>query len=127
MILGVGTDIIKICRIENSINRTRNFLSGIFSDDEIKYFNSKSNSLESIAGNFAAKEAISKALGTGFRSFRHKDIEVLRDDFGKPIVILSKKIEEKFKLTNYVIHLSISHTTEDAVAFAVLEVIDNCM
>lgn len=124
MIVGIGTDIVKIDRIGNSIIRTRNFLSGVFSEEEIDYFNSKSNRIESIAGNFAAKEAISKALGTGFRGFRPKDIEILRDEFGKPIVKISDKVKEKFKLDNYTIHVSISHTDDDAIAFAVLEVLD---
>lgn len=124
MIVGIGTDIVKIDRIGNSIIRTRNFLSGVFSEEEIDYFNSKKNRTESIAGNFAAKEAVSKALGTGFRGFRPKDIQILRDDLGKPIVKLDKKIEEKFKLDNYNIHVSISHTDDDAIAFAVLEVLD---
>ncbi len=60
----------------------------IFTDREIEYFNSKNFKVESIAGNFAAKEAISKSVGTGIRVFNFKDIEVLRNEMGKPIVKL---------------------------------------
>ena len=78
-----------------------------------------------VAGsNFAAKEAVSKALGTGFRGFGLLDIEVLRDDKGKPIVILSDRIYEMLPLNNFNIHISISHSRENAIAYAVMEVIE---
>ena len=77
-----------------------------------------------MAGNFAAKEAVSKALGTGFRGFGLLDIEVLRDDKGKPIVILSDRIYEMLPLNNFNIHISISHSRENAIAYAVMEVIE---
>lgn len=84
---------------------------------------------ESVAGRFAAKEAVSKALGTGIRGFEFKDIEIDKNTLGKPIVSLrgeAKKLGEK--LGNYKIHLSISHSKENAIAYAVLEVIEdeNC-
>ncbi|MGL4109787.1 holo-ACP synthase [Clostridium sp. LP20] len=121
MIKGIGTDIVKVERIAQSIRRTENFLPGLFTLKEIDYFKSRKNNVETIAGTFAAKEAVSKALGTGFRGFRLKDIEIIHDELGKPAVNLSDKVITLFNLTNYKIHLTISHTSEDAIAFAILE------
>ncbi|MGG7178240.1 holo-ACP synthase [Clostridium paraputrificum] len=121
MIKGIGTDIVKVERIAQSIRRTENFLPGLFTLKEIDYFKSRKNNVETIAGTFAAKEAVSKALGTGFRGFRLKDIEIIHDELGKPAVNLSDKVITLFNLTKYKIHLTISHTSEDAIAFAILE------
>ncbi|MBM6839885.1 holo-ACP synthase, partial [Clostridium saudiense] len=94
MILGVGTDIIEIERIKKAIERTPKFLEKTFTEKEIELFKSKAMKVESIAGNFAAKEAISKAIGTGFRGFSLNDLEILRDELGKPIVNISDKVKE---------------------------------
>ena len=72
MILGVGTDIIEIDRIKRAMDNTSGFLERIFTDKEIKYLSENSNRIESIAGNFAVKEAVSKALGTGIRGLLKK-------------------------------------------------------
>lgn len=75
-----------------------------------------------LAGTFAVKEAVSKALGTGFRSFGPREIEVLRDDLGKPFVRLhggAKKLAEELAIQQ--IHVSITNTAEYAAAFAVGE------
>lgn len=129
MIIGVGTDIVKISRIKNAVCRHSNFIDRLFNQQEIEYFNSKNLSPEFIAGRFAAKEAVSKALGTGFRGFGFKDISIDRCASGKPIVILkgrAKFLAEKYG--NYRIHLSISHEFDNALAFAVMEVdrVENC-
>ena len=121
MILGIGTDIVKIERIKKAIERTPGFMNAAFNETEIMYLKSKGNKDESIAATFAVKEAVSKALGTGFRGFGLHDIEVMRDSLGKPSVNLSEKLIKMFKLKNYTIHISISHTTDDAIAFAILE------
>ena len=123
MIIGIGTDIIEIERIEKVINRTNSFIEKSFTNNEIEYFKSKGLKGNVIAGNFAAKEAISKAMGTGFRGFGLKDIEVLRDELGKPIVKLSDKIYELLDIKEFNIHISISHSKENAIAYAVMEVI----
>ena len=83
MIIGIGIDIIEINRIEKVMNRTSSFIEKSFTNNEIEYFKSKGLKGNVIAGNFAAKEAISKAIGTGFRGFGLKDIEVLRDELRK--------------------------------------------
>ena len=121
MIIGIGTDIIEIDRIEKAIMRTNSFIRKSFTSNEIEYF--KLNGLKGnvIAGNFAAKEAISKALGTGFRGFGLQDIEVLRDELGKPVVNLSHKIYELLDIKKFNIHVSISHSKENAIAYAVME------
>ena len=91
--------------------------------NEIEYFKLKGLKGNVIAGNFAAKEAISKAIGTGFRGFGLKDIEVLRDELGKPVVNLSDKIYKLLDVKEFNMHISISHSKENAIAYAVMEVI----
>ena len=121
MIIGVGVDIVKVDRIKKVVSRTECFISKVFSENEIEYFNKKNNNFETIAGYFAAKEALSKALGTGIRGFRLTDIEIRNDVLGKPEIILSEKIKKINNISEYRAHLSISHTSEDAIAFVVLE------
>lgn len=121
MILGVGTDIIEIDRIELAVKRNESFLEKTFTAEEIQQLNLKNLRFESIAGNFAAKEAVSKALGTGIRGFGLKDIEVFRDELGKPFVRVSEKIENILNEKEFSFHLSISHNKSVAMAFVVLE------
>ena len=120
MIIGIGTDIIEIDRIENAINKNNSFLEKVFTAKEIEMFKSRNMRSEVIAGNFAAMEAVSKALGTGFRGFSLTDMEVLRDELGKPIVFLSKDIEKLISV-EYRLNISISHNKTSAIAFAILE------
>jgi len=121
MIIGIGTDIVKVDRISKIVKRTPNFITGAFTEEEIIYFEMKKNNPETIAGAFAVKEALSKALGTGVRGFRLKDIELKHDDLGKPYVVISDSIREAFGLNKYKIHASISHSSEEAVAFVIIE------
>lgn len=126
MIIGIGVDIIEIERVRQAIQNNKNFLSKLFTEREIDYFISRSMNSEVIAGNFAAKEAVSKALGTGIRGFSFKDIEILRNELGKPEVILhnganligNKLVENNNSLR---VHLSISHNNSSAIAYSVLE------
>lgn len=126
MIIGIGVDIIEIERVEQAIQKNKNFINKLFTEEEINYFNNRNMNSEVIAGNFAAKEAVSKALGTGIRGFSFKDIEVLRNKLGKPEVTLhngAKLIGSKLVRNNSSlrIHLSISHNNSSAIAYAVLE------
>lgn len=122
MIKGIGTDIIEIERIKKAFERTPHFLGKVFTPNEEIYFQKINFRAESIAGNFAAKEAVSKALGTGFRTFAPKDIEIVRDALGKPLVQLYNGAEAIKKARNISqIHLSISHCKIYAIAFATLE------
>lgn len=119
-ILDIGIDIIEIERIENAVNKNNKFLNRNFTDLEIKYFKSKNFRPETIAGNFAAKEAISKSIGTGIRGFDFRDIEILRDELGKPIVKMYNNFEKICIDYNVKeIKVSISHCKEYAVANAI--------
>ena len=120
MIIGIGTDIIEIDRIEAAINNNKNFIKKVFTEKEIEMFNKRNMRSEVIAGNFAAKEAVSKALGTGIRGFSLIDIEVLRDEFGKPVAYLNNVIENIIN-KKYKLNISISHNKTSAIAFAILE------
>ncbi|ETJ16614.1 Holo-[acyl-carrier-protein] synthase [human gut metagenome] len=124
MIIGIGTDIIEIERIEIAVKRTKGFINKLFTENEINIFESRGFKSEVIAGNFAAKEAVSKALGTGFRGFGVKDIEILRDELGKPVVNLNSNVYEILKRKDVNIHLSISHNRTSAIAYAVMEVVE---
>lgn len=118
MIYGIGTDIIEVERIEKACQNER-FLEKNFTPEEIKYFNQKTNPYQSIAAVFAAKEAFSKAFGTGFRGFTLKDIEILHNQAGKPYINLYNNIKDLSK--DFVIHLSLSHIKEYATAYVVIE------
>lgn len=120
MVIGIGTDIIEIDRIKEAINRNNNFLEKVFTTKEIEMFKKRNMRTEVIAGNFAAKEAVSKALGTGVRGFSLIDIEVLRDELGKPIVYLSDDIDSIIN-KQHSLSISISHNRTSAIAFAILE------
>jgi len=118
MLIGIGTDIIEIDRIKKACEKY-GFKEKIFTESEINY---AGENMAALAGNFAVKEAVSKVFGTGFRTFRPKDIEVLRDELGKPYVVLYNKaleIKEKHNVIN--IQVSISNSDKYAVAFAVGE------
>ncbi|AQW25579.1 holo-ACP synthase [Clostridium perfringens] len=126
MIIGIGVDIIEIERVRQAIQNNKNFLSKLFTEREIDYFISRNMNSEVIAGNFAAKEAVSKALGTGIRGFSFKDIEILRNELGKPEVILHNGVNligNKLVGNNNSlrVHLSISHNNSSAIAYSVLE------
>ncbi|WP_027625180.1 holo-ACP synthase [Clostridium lundense] len=123
MIIGIGADIVEIDRIGNAIKRNPNFLNRIFTDKELEYFKTRNFREETIAGGFAGKEAVAKAFGTGFRNFNIRDIEILRDDLGKPIVYINGKARELLNAyENYKIHISISHSRENAIAYSIMEV-----
>ena len=120
-ILGIGIDIVEIERIENILKNKKRFLNKIFTDEEIKYFESKNFRSETIAGNFSAKEAISKAFGTGIKNFNFDDIEVLRDKNGKPIVKTYNNLRQMCINYNVLeIQVSISHSENYAVANAMV-------
>lgn len=118
MVIGIGTDIIEIKRVEKAIS-LKSFLHRYYTPAEIALVEKKGPS--TAAGNFAAKEALSKALGTGFSNFFPIDIEVLRDEKGCPYAIFhneAKKIADSLGVQH--IKISISHSKEYAVAFALL-------
>lgn len=117
-ILGLGTDIVEIERIEKAINKTEKFREKVFTDKEILYCEGKATKYQSYAGRFCVKEAISKAMGTGVRNFELKDIEVLNDGLGKPFGVFYGNLKEYFSDKNLMI--TISHCKEYATATAII-------
>jgi holo-[acyl-carrier protein] synthase len=114
MIKGIGIDIIELSRVRQLISRQSKFVDRILTGNEKKKFEDLSDArkVEFLAGRFAAKEAFSKAMGTGIGGeLSFLDIEVLTDMSGKPVII---KPEVRA-------HLSISHSREYAVAQVVIE------
>ena len=117
MILGVGTDLVEIDRMRKACEK-EHFVSRTFTEAESQAGGSASK----LAGSFAVKEAVAKVFGTGFRTFMPGDIEVLRDELGKPYVRLYGGALEQFeKMGMEQIHVSISNTNGLAMAFAVGE------
>ena len=113
-IFGIGTDIVNIKRMDHSLKKNGlSFINRIFSKKEISYCKNKKNSSAFFAKRFAAKEAFSKALGTGIRNgINFKDIEVSNNIHGKPFILLkgtlSHLVKKKVKSRNYDIYLSLS-------------------
>ncbi len=119
LVKGIGIDIIEIHRIKKAI-RNEKFVKRVFTKSEIQYFETIGNNINTIAGTFAAKEAVLKTLGTGLRGFKWIDIEIVRDDLGKPMVRLyegAKEVAQKRAINDILI--SISHSREYAVAQAI--------
>jgi holo-[acyl-carrier protein] synthase len=124
MIVGSGIDIAEVPRIRNSIDRFgERFLERIYTRGEIRYCQSKANSVERYAARFAAKEAAMKALGTGWsRGVRWRDIEVSREPGGRPTLVFHGKAAEfAGRMGALHVALSLSHTAEHAIAQVILE------
>ena len=113
-IFGIGTDIVNIKRMEKSLKRHGNkFKKRVFSEKEIDYCEKKKNSSAFYAKRFAAKEAFSKAMGTGIRKdLTLKNIEIINDKNGKPSIKLKGSVnvflKKKIKNKKYNIYLSLS-------------------
>lgn len=117
MFLRNGVDIIEISRIERALQREA-FLNKCFSQDEISFLKSRGAAMaQSAAASFAAKEAFSKALGTGVRGFSLPQIEVLRDAFGAPYLRLSGGALQQAQKQGLQFTVSLSHDRERAIAF----------
>ena len=120
MIKGIGIDIIEISRIKQAMGKSDKFIDKIFTSGEKKIFEGKNYSPQTIAGHFAAKEAVSKALGTGIKNISWRDIEILKDSLGKPCVILHNNAKNlAYSMNIDKIFVSISHSRENAIAQAV--------
>lgn len=122
MIKGIGTDIIEISRIESGMRRTSSFIDKLFSDEEKYLLELRGFKSETVAGRFAAKEAVSKALGTGFRGFELRDIQILSDEKGKPIAKLCNGALDRLQeIGGEQVYVSISHCQSYATAYVVIE------
>ena len=121
MIVGIGNDIIEIERIEKAISK-EGFKNKVYTERELENIEKRGNRMETYAGIFSAKEAISKAIGTGVREFSLIDLEILNDDLGKPYVVVSEKLDKilKNKKESYQIEISISHSKKYATAMAII-------
>ena len=121
MIVGIGNDIIEIERIEKAILK-EGFKNKVYTERELENIEKRGNRMETYAGIFSAKEAISKAIGTGVRGFSLTDLEILNDDLGKPYVVVSEKLDKilKTKKEDYQIEISISHSRKYATAMAII-------
>lgn len=119
MIKGIGIDIIEINRIAKAIDKSPRFIERIFTENEISILNKNNMKPASVAGFFAAKEAVVKALGTGLRDMKWKDIEILKDELGKPLVLLhNNALKTAYSRNINTILITISHSKENAVAQA---------
>lgn len=118
MIVGIGTDMIEIERVKRACERG-SFLKRCYTEEEIERFGGDSVRL---SGCYAVKEAVAKSFGTGFRGFEPRDIEALRDEKGKPYVMLYNGAKSKAEeLSINSIHVSITNVKEYAQAFVVSE------
>ena len=125
-VLGTGIDIVENYRLKKLLLKKKsNFKNKIFTNNEIAYCEKKSNITNCYSKRFAAKEAFVKALGTGFRkNINFKDIEVLKNHYGKPYLLINKKVINKiktlFKVKKFNILLSISDETKYAIASVII-------
>lgn len=114
MIKGIGIDIIELSRVRDSFNRQMKLIDRILTSEEKQTFEvlSRKRQVEFLAGRFAAKEAFSKAYGTGIgKELSFLDIEIHTDDLGKPYIVKPEVFA----------HLSISHSRDYAVAQVIIE------
>lgn len=116
-----GVDIVQISRIEKIMTRkSDSFINRIFTKGEIEYIKRKGKNTNTIAGLYASKEAISKAIGTGIGQIGWHDMEISHDDSGKPIVNISPNKESLLiDLGINKFDLSISHDGDYAIAFII--------
>ena len=124
MVVGVGTDLMEIKRIEQSVARFGDrFLARVFTEGEIAYCRRKKNAAESFAARFAAKEAGAKALGTGIsHGINWLELEVTRGPSGQPLLQLSGRAAARARTLGITrISLSITHSRDMAMAVVIME------
>tara|TARA_B100001094_G_C17852543_1_gene633365 strand:+ start:145 stop:531 length:387 start_codon:yes stop_codon:yes gene_type:complete len=124
-ILGIGVDIIENKRIKNSLKNTK-FKIRVYDNKELKQSNLTKNKVNYFSKRFAAKEAFTKALGTGFReNLNFKDIVIMNDIMGKPYYLITNKItkiiQKRFKVSNFDCFLSISDEKDYSTAFTIIQ------
>lgn len=115
MIIGIGVDIVELDRIREIISSNPKFIDRVLTDKEKEVFDKlgEKRQAEYLGGRFACKEAFSKAYGTGIGKLQLQDIEILNEKNGRPIVVSSP--------FEGVVHVSISHTNQTAIAQVLLE------
>ncbi len=121
MIIGVGMDLVEIGRIRRSMKKER-FLRDYYGLQEQALFAARNQSAETVAANFAAKEAFAKSLGYGVRGFLLREVQTLRDDRGAPYLLLSGRAKQKAAEAGIKrFHVSITHSKEFAAATVIAE------
>ncbi len=128
MIYGIGTDIVEVARIETSITQFGDeFAKRILANSELTAYEKSQIKPRFLAKRFAAKEAFSKALGTGLRApATFHNIAVSHDELGKPILLLAPELQRFLNSKNITkTHISISDEKNLAAAFVVLETSEN--
>ena len=120
-IKGIGVDVVDVKRMKGVLEKQKEyFLNKVFSDMEVTYCKTRSKPYIHFAARFAAKEAVAKAMRTGWSgAFHWRDIEVVNDQSGAPHILLSRNVAEALVQCN--VHLSLSHSDNTVVAFVVLE------
>ena len=124
IIVGIGVDIVDNNRIKKSI-KNKQFISRIFSKKEINHSKKLSNKVNFFSKRFAAKESLSKAIGTGFRkNLNFNDITIVNDKYGKPSYKISNSVKKliylKFKVRKIKISLSLADEKNYSIAFSVI-------
>ena len=124
-ILGIGVDIVDISRF-NKLIKNNDFIKRMFSNSEILIAKKIKNKKRYYAKRFAAKEALAKSIGTGFRnSLNFKDISIINDKLGKPSFVITNKIKnivkDQFKTSSFNFFLSISDEKKYSIAYVILQ------
>ncbi len=122
MKITTGIDLVSVDRIKQTIEKNERFMARFFGVDEQLFFESKKNEqnrVESVAANFAAKEAFSKAIGTGIRNFELNEVQILRDELGAPYFALSGKAKSICDERGLQLSVSLSHTDQYATAVVI--------
>ncbi|WP_415285379.1 holo-ACP synthase [Candidatus Pelagibacter sp. Uisw_130] len=124
-ILGIGVDIVENIRIHKSLKNV-SFIKRVFSSSEILLTKNITNKKSYYSKRFAAKEAFSKAVGTGFRgNLNFKDITITNDKLGKPSFVITDKIKKiikkQFKIASFDFFLSISDEKKYSIAYVILQ------
>lgn len=124
-ILGIGVDIVEKNRIKKSLTN-KLFIKRIFTNSEILLAKNKKNKISFYSNRFAAKEAFSKSIGTGFReNLNFSDLSIKNDKLGKPIFVITDKIKrlikKKFKITKFDFLLSISDEKKYSIAYVLFQ------
>ena len=120
-IIGIGTDITECLRIARMIERHGElFITRVYTDEEIRYCQSRKQATQHFTGRWSAKEAVLKALGTGWtRGISWRDVEILNEPGGKPVVVLrggARSAAQELGITKMLV--SISHCRTHATAYA---------
>ncbi|HSR69714.1 MAG TPA: holo-ACP synthase [Acidobacteriota bacterium] len=123
MIIGIGVDIVEVERMRKAMANSAPLREKVFTENEIRYCGERKTQNQNFAGRFAAKEAVLKALGTGWSvGIRWTDVETLPDDRGKPQIVLHGKAKEIYQASGAnSAHVTITHSEHNAVAVVILE------